>query len=632
MTEPSIGRRSFLKATAAGATGAAGAAALPASARAQGETGKARQAPPVPRPEGDPPKASPTTRQQSCGSDYMVDVMRGMGIEYLAAVTGNTIIGLHESVVNHGMTSQPKLEMVPVLHEEISVAVAHGYAKIAGKPMACAMHSTVGLQHGAMALYNAWADRVPVFALTGALNDFDTRKGYVDWAHSVYDGPALVRDFTKFDDTPGSLGHFASSATRAFKFAMTPPYGPVLMAVQLSLQTDPIAGAPPAIPRLPQVAPPQGETGAVRDAARMLVEAENPVILADRAARTPAGLARLIELAEALQAGVVDSHGRMNFPWRHPLNQTYVPGASANADVILGLEMTDFYTATEGRMKPGAKRISVTATDLYMKANYQDFNRFTPVDLAIAADAQATLPELIDEVRKAMNAQHRARATARGARLAEAHRTALQQARAAAAVGWDEQPITTARMCMELYQQIRGEDWSLVNGTIFQSYWPQRLWSADKHHQYIGDSGAYGLGYLPGAAVGAALANRAHGGLTVAIGGDGDFMFTPGALWTAAHMRVPLLYIIHNNGGYHAELMWMQTTSLERNRGIPDRSKIGNSFYDPKIDYAKMAQSMGVYAEGPITDPAALGPALARAIAMVKRGEPALLDVVSQAR
>jgi len=113
--------------------------------------------------------------------------------------------------------------------------------KIAGKPMACMMHSTVGLQHGSMAIYNAMGRTAsPVFAIVGAQLDAARRRSYVDWAHSVFDGPALVRDFTKFDDTPISLSHFAESANRAYKFSMTPPYGPVLLAVDQNLQEDPI--------------------------------------------------------------------------------------------------------------------------------------------------------------------------------------------------------------------------------------------------------------------------------------------------------------------------------------------------------------------------------------------------------
>jgi acetolactate synthase-1/2/3 large subunit len=638
--QSALGRRGFLKAATLASTGAIASAGAIGSAAAADESTAASKSPARhavqltsrAAEQGAPPHFEGPSHT-TCGSDFMVDVMRNLGIDYVAAIPGNTFKGLHESIINYGMTTSPALAHISCMHEEISVAISHGYAKIAGKPMACMMHSTVGLQHGSMAIYNAWADRVPVFAIVGAQLDAAKRRSYVDWAHSVFDGPALVRDFTKFDDTPISLSHFAESANRAHKFALTPPYGPVLLAVDQNLQEDPIeAGVAASIVKQVQPSPPRGDDAAVLEAARLLVAAQNPVIVADRAARTPQGLVYMVELAEALQASVIDMCGRMNFPWRHPLNQTRLQAEKvAAADVILGLELTDFWGVTNGKLAPGAKRISITATDLYLKANYQDFERFTPVDLAIAADGEATLPYLTAAIRKLTTPARRSAFKSRGVQLAKDHHDALEQSRAAAAVGWDIQPITTARMCAELYEQIRNEDWALCNGTVFQNYWPQQLWTATHHYQYIGDSGAYGLGYLPGAAVGAALAHRQHGRLAVAIGGDGDLMFAPGALWTAAHHRIPLLYIVHNNRAYHQEIMFVQMMANKRNRGI-DRAHIGNAITDPDIDFAKFANGLGVYAEGPITDPKDLGPALKRAIAVVKRGEPALVDVVSQGR
>ena len=631
----SLDRRGFLKAATLAGTGAVAQTVVAAEVGATESSttqSSARHTVQITSRESEQgtPRHDGTT-QASCGSDFMVDVMRGLGIDYVAAIPGNTFKGLHESVINYGMTSAPSLELISCMHEEISVAIAHGYAKIAGKPMACMMHSTVGLQHGAMALYNAWADRVPVFAIVGAQLDASKRGGYVDWAHSVFDGPGLVRDFTKWDDTPISLRHFAESATRAHKFSMTPPYGPTVLAVDQELQEDEIKGGEtPVIPREPPISPPRGEDGAVNETARLLVAAENPLIVVDRAARTAEGLRLIVELAEELQAPVVDIYGRMNFPWRHPLNQTRRQALLvSNADVILGLELTDFWGVT--RTAQGAKRISITAGDLYMKSNYQDFDRFTPVDLAIAADAEATLPALIEAIRKLITPRRRTALKARGAQLAKDHQETLQQSRAAAAIGWDLQPITTARLCAEVYEQIRNEDWALCNGTIFQNNWPQQLWTANHHYQYIGDAGAYGLGYLPGASVGAALAHKKHGRLAVAIGGDGDLMFTPGALWTAAHHRIPLLYVVHNNRAYHQEVMYVQMMAAKRQRGIT-RAHIGNAITDPNVDFAKLAAGMGVYAEGPITDPKDLGPALQRAVAVVKRGEPALVDVISQGR
>jgi thiamine pyrophosphate-dependent acetolactate synthase large subunit-like protein len=632
----SLDRRGFLKAATLAGTGAVAQSVVTTEVAAAENAATPAQHHTVQIASRDGEQGTPHPGgviQTSCGSDFMVDVMRGLGIEYVAAIPGNTFKGLHESVINYGMTTAPALELISCMHEEISVAISHGYAKIAGKPMACMMHSTVGLQHGAMALYNAWADRVPVFAIVGAQLDASKRGGYVDWAHSVFDGPALVRDFTKWDDTPISLRHFAESATRAHKFSMTPPYGPTVLAVDQELQEDAVkAGEAPSIPHEPRIAAPRGDDGAVIETARLLVAAENPLLVADRAARTAAGMQLLVELAQELQAPVIDLYGRMNFPWRHPLNQTRRQAQLVgNADVILGLELTDFWGVTGNRLAPGAKRISISAGDLYMKSNYQDFDRFTPVDLAIAADAETTLPALIEAVRKLITPKRRAVLKARGARFAQDHQETLEQSRAAAAVGWDLQPITTARLCAEVYEQIRSEDWALCNGTVFQNYWPQQLWTANNHYQYIGDAGAYGLGYLPGASVGAALAHRKHGRLPVAIGGDGDLMFSPGALWTAAHHRIPLLYVVHNNRAYHQEVMYVQMMAARRQRGI-DRAHIGNTITDPNVDFAKLAAGMGVYSEGPITDPRDLGPALQRAVAVVKRGEPALVDVISQGR
>ena len=127
------------------------------------------------------------------------------------------------------------------------------------------------------------------------------------------------------------------------------------------------------------------------------------------------------------------------------------------------------------------------------------------------------------------------------------------------------------------------------------------------------------------------LAHKRHGRLSVNIQTDGDLMYAPGVLWTAAHHRIPLLSVMHNNRAYHQELMHVQKMCNRHSRGI-DRGRLGSELVDPAIDFAKVAQGLGVHAEGPITDPKDLGPAIARAVAVVKRGEPALVDVVCQPR
>lgn len=607
-----------------------------------------------PRPAGPPPPMSPQAETGTppsvdvltadrTGSDFMVDVIKSLGFEYLCANPGSSFRGLHESIINYGGNKAP--EFITCCHEESSVGMAQGYAKIEGKPVLVMAHGTVGLQHASMAIYNAYCDRVPVYIIVGNSVDATMRRPGVEWDHSVQDAAALVRDFIKWDDLPMSLEHFSESAVRAYKIAMTPPMMPVLLVADGALQEGPITGNAGAhIPKLALDSPPQGDSGAVAEAARLLVNAENPVILANRAARTPAGLARLIELAEALQAPVIDMGGRLNFPTRHPLNQnenrhSLIEGA----DVILALEVADFYGAVHSyrdqlhrtsrpAMKPGAKLISITAGDLYLKPNYQDFQRYQPVDLAIAADAETTLPSLTEAVRRLANAGRRRMFQDRGTKLAGAHQQGLERARDAATYAWDASPISTARLSAELWAQIKDEDWSLAsdvsNGV---SGWPLRLWSFDKHYQYTGSSGGYGVGYNAPSSVGAALANRKHGRLTVTIQPDGDLMYAPGVLWTAAHHRIPLFSIVHNNRAYHQEVMHIQRMANRHRRGVT-RAGIGTTLLDPKVDYAKVATGLGIHAEGPISDPKQLGPAIRRAIALVKRGDPVLLDVVMQPR
>ena len=641
----SVDRRGFLKSAAV--TGAAalisGAGAAGESAAQQSGPAGSGTAPTLPR-EVDPSGEVDVLTTDRPGGDFMVDVIKKLNIDYVAANPGSSFRGIHESIVNYGGNKAP--EFITCCHEESSVAMAHGYYKIEGKPMAVLCHGTVGLQHASMGIYNAYCDRVPVYVLAGNTIDATMRRPGVEWDHSVQDAAAMVRDYTKWDDLPASLPHFAESAVRAYKIAMTPPMMPVLVVIDGGLQEDPISPEITArlrIPRLTLTSPPQGDSAAVAEAARLLANAVNPVIVADRAARTPAGMKQLIELAETLQAPVVDQGGRMNFPSRHPLNHTDGGRALiANADVILGLELTDFWgtvdafrdslvRSSRAIIKTGTKLISITAGDLYVKGNYQDFQRYPEVDLAIAADAEATLPSLIEAVKRQINADRKRVLQERGGKLADTHHRAFDRSRADAAYAWDASPISTARLSAELWAQIKNEDWSLVSEMGGVSRWPMRLWTFDKYYQFIGGSGGAGVGYGAPASVGAALANKKYGRLSVSIQNDGDFMYAPGVWWTAAHHQIPLLAVMHNNRAYHQEVMHLQRMAGRHNRGIT-RASIGTTIESPNIDYAKVAQGFGVHAEGPITDPKELGPAIKRAVEIVKRGEPALIDVVTQPR
>src|SRR3979409_1486999 len=649
---PEVNRRKFLAGVAV--AGAATAVTPPVANAATPATSPSAE--PPRRPSALPPNMHVAAAETGTpkelprigggpGSDFMVDVIKTLDIKYCPSNCASSFRAIHESLINYGGNKMP--EYLTCTHEESAVGMAHGYFKISGKPLISLCHGTVGLQHATMAVYNAWCDRVPVIVVGG--NDLDAahRPPGVPPFHSAQDLNTMVRYFTKWDDTPVSLQHYAQSFVRAYKIAMTPPYGPVAISLDAGLPEPTIHenGESLYIPRYVPTSPPQGDSGAVREAARMLASAERRGIGAARVPRTPNGIKLLVELAELLQAPVVDQGSRMNFPKTHHLHR---PAAViGQADVILGLELADYWATVnafidngehghglrESRIKPGTKLISINASELITKANYQDFQRFQVVDVQMAADAEATLPALIEAV-KAQNLNNEAIAK-RGEAFRKAKAEARDRTRAAAAIGWDAVPISTARLTAELWPHIKDLDWSMVGSDRQMSNWASRLWPMEKHYHHLGGPGGYGVGYNLPAASGAALANRSLGRLSVNLQTDCDVMYAPGVLWTAAHHQIPVLTVMHNNRGYHQEVMHVQRLSNRRNRVASlgnDFGPIGTRIENPDIDYAKLAASMGWWSAGPITDPAELGPTFKRAVEVVKSGQPALVDVVTQPR
>jgi acetolactate synthase-1/2/3 large subunit len=627
MKRSRVNRRSFLKGAAAGAAALVGTPA----AEAQAPTGIAAE---IARPAGALARETETVpasldvlTEGRPGSDFMVDVIKSLGMEYICSNPGSSFRGLQESIVNYGGNVNP--EWITCLHEEISVAMADGYAQVEGKPLIAMGHGTVGLQHAAMAVYNSFCGRIPVYIIVGNSLDAANRRPGIEWYHSVQDAAATVRDFLKWDDNPVSLQHFAESAVRAYKIMMTPPAAPVMLVADSDLAERKIENESALrIPKLTLSAPPQGDTGAVSAAAKMLVAAENPVLFAGRP-QSPAGMQLLVELAETLQAPL---QGGM--PSLHPLSQR---GALDRADVVLGLEVDDLWGTLhsvrdqlhrtfQALTKPGTKVISIGTRDLFTKANYQDFQRFPEVDISIAADVEATLPALIEACKRLITADRRRALQERGRQLAENKTRILQRARVDATYGWDASPVSTARLNAELWNVIKNKDWASAGGS-------GPLWNIDKHYRLIDGAGGGGLGHGPPAAVGAALAHRKHGRFVVKIQNDGDLMYAPGALWTATHHRIPMLFVMRNNRAYHQEVMHIQRMANRYQRGATsDRVNIGVTIDDPNIDFGMLARSMGLYGEGPITNPADLGPALRRAAERVEKGEVALVDVVTQPR
>jgi acetolactate synthase-1/2/3 large subunit len=649
------GRRGFLKGALVASAGAATGAVALVSPNAVAQTaGPAPASAPGPSPS----MAAAETRGTAAdvhgeahgdkehvvdpGSDFIVDVLRAADIEYVSIMTSSALRGLQESIVNYGGNKAP--ELIICCHEEAAVGIAHGYAKMAGKPMASMVHAVVGLQHASMAIYNAWCDRVPLMVLVGNGADATKRFAGVEWTHTAVDMAASVRDMVKWDDAPASLQNYAESFMRARSISTTPPMEPVVIVTDTDLQEAPIEDRKKLkIPKRVQVSPPEGDPASLERIARALVNAKNPVIAVDRVARNQEGVNLLVQLAESLNAPVIDLYARMNFPNNHYLQQSGRRAALIKqADVILAMEVGDIWgllnrvADTPDRpslrmARADVQLMAISSGYMYSKSMFGDVQRYLPADVTVAADAQTTLPALIEAVRKAVGSNNSA-IDARKKPMQDAHLAMRNNARERAAVGWDSSPISTARLCQEIWAQIKNEPkWALVSQPQFESYWPQQLWDFTEYKQFMGGSGGYGIGYGLPASAGAALACKSEGRLAINIQPDGDLLMVPSVLWTLAHHKIPMLTIMHNNRAWQQEAMHLQRTGLRRNRN-PDTWRIGTRIEAPFVDYASIAKGMGMWSEGVISDPAKLGPAIARALAVVKSGLPALLDVVTQPR
>jgi len=583
-------------------------------------------------------------KQPQYGSDVVVDLMKAHDIEYAAFNPGATFRGIHDSIVNYGGNYMP--EVIFCHHEEISVAVAHGYAKAKNKPMIAIAHNMVGLQHASMAIFNAYIDRVPIMVLggTGPMNS-KRRRPRIDWIHTALVQGNQVRDYVKWDDQPYSLADVPDSFIRGFRIATTEPMAPIYINYDADLQEDAITSPMevPDISRYGAPAPMQANPEALRRAAQMLVNAQAPLIIADTLGRHPKTLPALIELAELLAIPVIDKGARFNFPSVHPLDVT--DGARdllPKVDVLLALDVGDIFGAITTVSKqtrnsgyltsPGVKIIGISMSDMLVHSWANDYQALQAVDVPMSAATSVAVPELTRLCRELLgsDAKKKAAVEARQKELAEKHKSRRAKWLADAQAKGSQKEISTAWLALEIGEAIKREEWVLVNGT--SNGWTRRLWALTKPNQYLGGSGGAGLGYGPGASIGAALALKGSGKLPVAIQSDGDMLMTSSALWTAAKHRIPLLMVMHNNQSYYNSEEHGIEVAKFRSRPV-ENAGIGTHVDDPAIDFATMARSFGVNGEGPVRNPADLRPAVERGLKYVKEKQlPYLVDAIAEPR
>ena len=560
----------------------------------------------------------PARESEECwGSDPIAAMLRALEIPYISLVPGATYRGLHDSIVNYLGNRAP--QMVLSIHEENAIAVAHGYAKVTDRMIAAAVHANIGLLRTPMAVYNAWCDRAPILML-GATGPWDAtkRRPWIDWVHTSADQGGLIRNFTKWDNQPGSPAAAMEALLRASQIAQTAPKGPVYINLEVEMQEKKLDAMPP-LPDVSRYPVPQATLpapGLVAAAAKLLSNAKNPVILAGRCSRSMEGWKQRVALAEKLNAPVLTSIKiAAAFPTDHRLHpvppfQSLLPEAKkliAAADVILSLDWLDLagtLKQTFGDSGSGsvpAKVIQVSCDAYSHRGWSSDHQGLPPMDLYLMCETDAAVPLLLDAVKP----------------------------RVATAKLPERVPLPP----MPAEVSLRGVGAALEAATrgIDVCYTRMPLgWSGAYTHfrhplDYIGHDGGAGVGSGPGMTVGAGLALKGTGRIPIGVLGDGDFLMGNTAVWTAAHYQIPTLMVVCNNRSFYNDER--HQGRMAKARGRPEENKwIGQHLTNPDVDIAGMARMMGGEGIGPVDKVPDVLPAIEKGLALAREGKVVVID------
>jgi acetolactate synthase I/II/III large subunit len=565
------------------------------------------------------------------GSDCIADMLRELGIEYIALTPGASFRGLHDSLVNYLGNERP--ELLLCVHEEHAVALAHGYTRVTGRPLAVALHANVGLMHATMAIFNAWCDRIPML-LIGGVGPIDAvqRRPWVDWIHTSADLAALVRGYTKWDDQPGSVTAALESMLRAHRISTTEPKGPVYVCLDATIQEQAVSTPPPlpVLERFPAAHAVDPPAHVVGEIAAALANARRPLILIGRVSTDRGAFARRVELAERVNARVLtDLKTAASFPTAHPLHffaaGLYVSAEAGamvrEADVILSLDWIDLGGSLRqacGGLFPQAKIVQCSMDSYSHKGWSMDYQALPPADILVLASPDRLVDALVERLPKRGHPSPAVRAVpASNAPVPPAaHRDGITMQGGEKRISIDDM----ARVTSDALTRHRPSYIRLPLG------WPGEYCRFADPLDFIGFDGGGGIGSGPGMAVGAALALRGSGRIPVAVLGDGDYLMGLTALWTAVHYRVALLVLVCNNQSFFNDELHQERMARTRGRPIENRW-VGLRMNDPPMDLAQLARGQGAAGYGPVRDAAALEDVLDKSIAEVLAGATCVIDV-----
>ncbi len=543
------------------------------------------------------------------GKHIMMRMLIAEGVEYVFGNPGTSELPFMDAVQDY-----PRLTYMLALQEATAMGMADGYARASGKVGFVNLHIAAGLANGVQGVYNAWRGGTPLVVTAG---QSDTRM--------LLEEPTLsgnlvemVAQYTKWSAQVSHAAEIPMAFRRAFKLAMTPPTGPVFLALPWNaLEEEADVEIVPSNASYFRIRP---DARALEEAAALLAEAERPLILVgDRVAQS-GGVKEAVALAELIGARVSGAGSEVVFPTGHP---QFLPGVNVGteegrealrqADVVLAIGtnlFSQFLYNPDGRMPSGPKVVHLDPAE-------RELEKIVPVDVGLWADVKAGLEDLTDAVDRRMSGEAREAAKSRSTALGEKKHAAQARFQQQADARWDQAPIAVERMMVELRDALP-DNAVVAAEAITSGVALNGAMEFNAEGDYFGMRGG-GLGWAMGGSLGVRLARPERP--VAAVVGDGAAMYSIQALWTAARYDIPVVYVFCNNRSYRILKQGMRNYLGDSSR---DSDFTGMDFHELPLDFAQMAKAFGIQGER-VERPEDLGPALRRAFAS---GKPAVVDVV----
>jgi benzoylformate decarboxylase len=544
------------------------------------------------------------------GKRAFLALLKQEGVDILFGNPGTTELPLMDA-----LAVESGLRYILGLQEAAVLAMADGHAQASGKLTVVNLHVAPGLGNAMGMLYDAQKAGSPLLVTAGQHDQSFTFSEPLLWA----DLPTIARPLVKWSSEVRSLADLPRAIHRAAKTALAPPTGPVFLSLPadvLNAEADIDLGAPSRVaPRL------RGDRAAIEAAAALLAAAERPVLIAGDAVAQSGAHAELVALAEMLGAPVWAEGvpSTASFPASHPLfrgamvrSQTVIRDILRQHDLLfsVGGDLFTLSLPSDTDAMPADLPIIQLDTDSWeLGKNY-------PARVAILGDPKATLPEIAAAVAERMSAARKARASDRLAALRKTIAAQRAELVAAARADAGKQPIRPLALLQAIGEALPSEA-IVIDETISSGAGLRQFLKSDDPSSFYGMRGG-GIGWGLPAAVGVKLAQP--GRPVVALIGDGSALYTCQALWTAAHDRIAVVFVILNNSSYR--ILKQRTNALKGHAAQTDRY-VGMDLEDPAIDFVGLARSLGVAASRART----IDEALARLRDGLASDGPVLIDV-----